>query len=814
MLILLIPARPLCASVADLSDNGAPTRDLAAQASQENLHQVSASVLRTEIQRETDPARRQELSRRLVILLVKGGRSTEALSVISTLETTKDPLLTYWKGVALLGDGDDASAKSVFESLLQPEPGVAVPGIPRDEIVMGLARALRGTGDAAGALAVLEKIPPDSPVAFSVLPEKASDLLALGRTAECLKLLQSYTPPTEEGKATATYLKALAKWRSGDAAAARKLFAQVPTTLPWYASAATLGGALSLSSAKKPQPAIELLEKSLDASDETPLLEERFRLLDQLYASAAVSDTGILKKWSEDASRPARGRLASFYQAKGEFRLKHAEKGESILEAFVRNHPDDPLADQARLLLASSKLGRGDAAGAQSWLADRPAAPAALRARLAYLRGLAAASAGHPEEAMAGFQSAAGLDPELAKEALFNRTVVIAGKDKGKLDISEAARSAAGGSAGLPSEEMEFQIALDLIRRGEAAGMERLGQVADQSPDPLLKSRARLAAAEWNMKVGEGEAAKRDLARAVRENSGEPEREEYLEVFLKDTGRKSDTPGIVSAARAFLKAHPESRFAPEVRLKLAEALLNSGDVQGARVEFEQLAVSGTSGDLGRHALFLAAQAAARAMDPSSIDDSLMLLERVAQGGGNDQLVWQARLQQGALKNAQNLPLEALAIYDKILSATGPDKELRAAALMAKADTLNQLGKEQEPRSREALSVWKQISDDPAMSLRWRNQALCKEGIVLEKLGEGDAALAAYYEAFKAPRITEPEQLWHDKAAFEAARLLETRRQWNDAVTLYGQIIGEGGPRSEEAWARLSKLKLENFLWEN
>jgi thioredoxin-like negative regulator of GroEL len=217
---------------------------------------------------------------------------------------------------------------------------------------------------------------------------------------------------------------------------------------------------------------------------------------------------------------------------------------------------------------------------------------------------------------------------------------------------------------------MEFQIALDLARRGQASGLSMLQTLAENTSDPSLKGRARLAAAELNMRSGRGDAANRDLAKAVRENSGEPEREEYLDVFLKDTGRKSDDAAVITAAHAFLKAHPDSRFGLEVRLKLAEALLSSGDVQGARIEFEQLAFSGSGTDLGRRALFLAAQSAARAMDPASIDDSLMLLERVASTGGGDQLVWQARLQQGALKNAQNLPLEALAIYDRII-ASGP-----------------------------------------------------------------------------------------------------------------------------------------------
>ena len=427
-------------------------------------------------------------------------------------------------------------------------------------------------------------------------------------------------------------------------------------------------------------------------------------------------------------------------------------------------------------------------------------------------------------EAKEDFELAASLDPKLTQNALFNKAVLVASTDKGALDTSVAARNIVEMNTGLPSEEMEFQIALDLARRSDPRGATLMARVADRASDPSLKSRARLAAAEWNMKSGKGEVADQEMAKAVHENSGDPEREEYLNVFLKDTGKRGDTQGVILAAQAFLKSHPDSRFTPEVRLKLAESLLASGDIQAARVEFEQLAYSGAGTEIGRRALFLAAQAAARAMDPASLDDSLMLLERVSEHGTNDQLVWQARLQQGSLKNAQNLPLEALAIYDKILSGgtvtgmtngiTRPDAELLAATMMAKADTLHQLAIKDPARERDAVKIWQQLATDPTIPIRWRTQALCKSGLILEKLGESDAALAAYYEAFKNQISTEPEQLWHDKAAFEAGRLLESRRQWNDAVALYSQVVAEGGPRAEEARARLSKLRLENFLWEN
>ncbi len=815
LILALLSAAPSMAVTGAGQTNPPAPSDLAREAASGNLPQVSAALLRTQIQQEQDPAKRMELTRRLVALLASGGRYEEALAVGTTADAAKDPQLAYWKGVALLGTGDSASAKDLFSSLMNQ--GSGIPGISPDQIALGLARALRGTGDPAAALAILEKLPTDSPSAGEASLERASDLLALGRKEECLKVLQGLNSSSEESKAAGAYIRALAAWRAGNVAEAGKLFATVPVLSPWYGPAATLGAALCQSASGSTPKAIDLLEKRLEISADAPLLEDQFLLLDQLYAASAAPDTGLLKKWSEETARPVRARLAAFYQAKGELRLRHAAKAEAVLESLIGNDPDDPLSDRARLLLASSKLQRGLPQEALPWCADRPDAPPGLRARLGYARGLALAATVKPEDAKKAFDAAASLDPSLATNALFNKAVLVATTDRGSLDLSAAAQAIVGMNAGLPSEEMRFQIALDLARRNKGIGVGMLGEVAEQSKDPSVKSRARLAAAELNMKSGRGAAASSDLAKAVRDNSGEPEREEYLEVFLKDTGRKSDAPAVITAARAFLKAHPDSRFVPEVRLKLAEALLSSGDVQAARVEFEQLAFAGMETDLGRRALFLAAQSAARAMDPASMDDSLMLLERVAETGGSDQLVWQARLQQGALKNAQNLPAEALAIYDKILSfkgEKGPDAELRAAALMAKGDTLHQLGAGDPARDREALQSWRQLGDDPSMPLRWRNQALCKSGLVLEKLGEGDAALASYYRAFRNPRQGEPEQLWHDKSAFEAGRLLESRKQWNDAVALYGQILAEGGPRADEAKARLAKLKLENFLWEN
>ena len=768
-------------------------------------------MLRTKIQQEQDPERRLELSRRLVALLVAGGRNEEAIAVCSA-SFPDDPVLLYLKALALAGSGDALSARPILDGLLSRDS--EIPGVGHDQLLLSAARVLRMSGHSDESAGLLGQISPDSPYAEGAALEKAAGLLAAGKTPEALEALKSPVLSGKEAKAAADYLSALAVWRSGDAGAAAKLFEAVPPATPWIASASALGAAYCLSASGKDAKAIGILQRHLESVDDAPFIDQEFRLLYQLADRAKISSPSIIfSKWSQDRKRPERARYAAFFEALRRQR-EDPRGGNPLLQSFIDSWPDDALSDEARLLLALSALRQGKPADAVVLAADRPSVTAFLRARYAYVRGLAAASRGDRATAIAEFQKVEKLDRRLGSQALFNQAVLTASSAKGKLDLSEQAREIAASESGPPSEEMRFQIALDLARRGDPAGAGMLVGMVSSARDPGIAARARLASAELSMKSGGGVTSADDAAKVLRDNAGEPERQEYLAVFLKDKGSKSDASAVIAAARTFLTSHPDSKFLPEVRLKLAESLLASGDLQGARIQFENLASAQTGTEFGRRALFLAAQAASRSMDPASIDDALLLLERVAANDSQDSLTWQARLQEGAIKNAQGLPKDALAIYEKILSSQGPDPEIRAAALMARGDTLHHLADEDPSKDREAVDAWKTLSSDPSAALRWRNQALCKQGMILQKLGDGDAALAAYYEAFKNPRDKESEQLWHDKAAFEAARLLEGRKQWNDASVLYNQLAGENGPRSEEAKARLSKLKLDNFLWEN
>ena len=97
---------------------------------------------------------------------------------------------------------------------------------------------------------------------------------------------------------------------------------------------------------------------------------------------------------------------------------------------------------------------------------------------------------------------------------------------------------------------------------------------------------------------------------------------------------------------------------------------------------------------------------------------------------------------------------------------------------------------------------------------WRNQALFKKGICLEKLGDRENALATFYKIIEEetrPDRPQREFFWYYKAGFNAARLLEDDSKWQPAAVVYQKLASAGGARSEEAKSRLGRLRLEHFL---
>ncbi|MFZ4116618.1 MAG: tetratricopeptide repeat protein [Chthoniobacterales bacterium] len=716
------------------------SRDLASQASSEKLPQVSAAILRAQLQQEGDPLRRSATALRLAEVLLKEGHPAESLSLLDSNElvTTEgdavSQMVLFWKAQALLALQRPAEAAPLLEKIIAAHQ-LNTTNLEASEIA--LARAYRAQGDLEKALSVLESLPPSGSMASLALQEKLAVLLALQKNSDVEQLFKSLSPEQLATQPRLAYLFALAAAQQGETHEALKRFYKIGSTDPW-ASAASISGIVNADLVlHKPAEAQLLLEKYLQENPQSPRMPELMSQLEQLYLLQNNNDMTLFQKWSQDTKQPFRASYAMLPYARMMERLGHRDKADEQRTSFLATYSEHPLRDEASLELAESKLLQGDPQAALSYVADRSDLSPVMRARYAFERGLAESALKHPDLAEKAFGEAASFDPHLSSEALYNQSL------------------------------------LQVVS-------------SDQDSSATPKNTNDLRSREH---------------------------EEYLAVLSTDQGTRQSASAVMKAARHFLELYPQSPFANEVRMKLGEALLTYGNVREARIELETVGKLEPSSELGRQALFLAAQAASRSMDPKSIDDALMLLEQVAQSPHAGSDVWQARLEQASLKNAQALPLEAIAIYDQILSSSEPSAQLRRTAQMAKGDTLNALGPKDRANYVTAISIWRQLADEPDASPYWRNQALCKIGLTDEKLGETDAALAAYYEALKTPLNQEPELLWHDKAAFEAARLLESQKQWSEAIRLYQQIVAEGGQRASEAQARISKLRLENFLWD-
>lgn len=188
-----------------------------------------------------------------------------------------------------------------------------------------------------------------------------------------------------------------------------------------------------------------------------------------------------------------------------------------------------------------------------------------------------------------------------------------------------------------------------------------------------------------------------------------------------------------------------------------------------------------------------------------------LLAQVIKAKG--ELQWAARNEQAAIERRVGKPQEAQLLYDEVLKGSARPADKREA-LCGKADALVEQAAKDPANLANAVAAYDQLAVESANQPHWRNQALFKKGVCQEKQSQADAALSTFYSVleFNPQPDKPPEFFWFYKAGFNAARLLETQEKWQSAAVIYDRLVTAAGPRSDEAKARLSQLRLEHFLW--
>jgi tetratricopeptide (TPR) repeat protein len=451
----------------------------------------------------------------------------------------------------------------------------------------------------------------------------------------------------------------------------------------------------------------------------------------------------------------------------------------AILDDARLLHPEPPVTDQINLLAAKTQ-----------YLAKRF------------------------EVATAAFEQIGHSNSPWAKVALLNASA-------GWLQLGDHERFAANYNQlekqGVDEESranLRLEEALMQAAKGDSQAASALQQFIRDFPKNPRVSEAWVSLAElaFHSSPPRIDEARTHLARAAdsKPTAAATERADYLMIWIEDSAGADETK-VVELAKRFLGQHDASPFVPEVRMKLAEIYYRRQDFANAQTEFEILAQNNPDGPMGENALFFAAESAMSSMGERSLDRAIVLFDQVVRLNGA--LRWPARNEQAIIERKLGKPQDALVLYEEVLKSDAGPSEKREA-LCGKGDIFFEMGESDPKNYQRALEIYEQLASDKNTPIHWRNQALFKKALCLEKRNDRAGALATFYKVLEdeARPDQRSELFWYYKAGFNAARLLEDDSKWESAVAVYEKLAAAGGSRSEEARARLNRLRLEHFLW--
>src|SRR4029453_11405529 len=565
---------------------------------------------------------------------------------------------------------------------------------------------------------------------------------------------------------------------------------------------------------KTPDAGADLIEEFIDRYSADPDLSVLFARLDELYRAERKPSRSDLEKWVRNPEQPRRI-FARWYLARLETRagrrdrarqlfrdvrrtdVKPPEVAAALLD-FAQLEAEDRHFDEAIAILDDARLLHPD-----PLLVDRINL---LAAKTQYL-------AKRFDVATAAFEQIGHSNSPWAKVALLNASA-------GWLQLGDHERFAANYNElqqqGVDEESranLRLEEALMQAAKGDNQAAQTLQQFIRDFPKNPRVSEAwgSLAELAFHSSPPRIDEARINLARAdSKPTAAATERADYLMIWIEDSAGADETK-VVELAKRFLGQHGTSPFAPEVRMKLAEIYYRRQDFANAQTEFEILAQKNPDSPLGENALFFAAESAMSSMGERSLDRAIVLFDQVVRLNGA--LRWQARNEQAIIERKLGKAQDALVLYDEVLKSDAGPSEKREA-LCGKGDIFFELGESRPENYRRALEIYDQLASDKNTPIHWRNQALFKKALCLEKKNDRPGALATFYKVLEdeARPDRRSELFWYYKAGFNAARLLEDDSKWESAVAIYEKLAAAGGSRSEEARARLNRLRLEHFLW--
>ena len=583
---------------------------------QEDVPEVAITRLQSFLAQNPSAPERIVARRKLAEAFVRTERLEEALELFADTSLTTDAEAKFWQAQALAGLDRWSSALPLYAQLAADAKSAW-----QDEAAFGQAEALRALGQRKEARRVLQSLKSVPQWRTRAKLGEAQLLLEEGDTAAADRLLRETKPEVATERNERRFLLGrlnLAQGRPEKAIETLNVILKNPEGVSHRLLVATLFALADAHlQAKTPESGDDALEEFIDHHPNDGALPAVFARLDELYRLERKPSINELERWLRDPAQP-RQALAQWYLARNRLRAGNREAAIELLTGLRDSPFRLPSLGEANLELARLHLAGGEwteAIKAAEAARAHDQAPVFLQ-QVDSLIAEANYRSAQLEKAASIYEELAQRAPALSGDALFNAALcwLQLGRaqefaaDYRKISNDPAQEAVQGD---LLLEEAAVQAA-----QGKPEAKETFRKFIHDFPTSPRRSEAWVALAELAFHESKPnlETARKYLAQARRENPTPAaiERADYLAIWIEDA-----TPGneeaIVAAANKFLQRYPDSRFAAEVRMKLAEAYYRRQDFANAQTQFELLAQQKPEAPLAEKALFFAAQSASTSM---------------------------------------------------------------------------------------------------------------------------------------------------------------------------------------------------------
>ena len=722
------------------------------------------------------------------------------------------PWAKFWRAQAFAGLKRWADALPLYEELATHE------GSPfRGAATFGAAEMLRALGKREEALRKLNLLLHDKEWAIRAQLRAAELSIEMADAANAQRLLEEMKPRSVAERRERRLLRGRLELILQRPERAIGTF-QALLKRPEGAAHATLIAALfGIAEAhlqlKTPEAGDDVIEQFIDLHPADPDLPLLFAKLDELYRAEHKPSRNELEKWVRRPEEPRRT-FARWYLARLEIRAGRRDRARQLFSDLRRTGIKSPAIAPAFLEFAQFEVEDRYFDEAIAILDDaRLLHPEpALLARIDFLSAQAHYLAKRFDTATPAFEQIAHSNSPWARVALFNASsgwLHLGNHAHFLVDYTELEQQGGDNEA---RTNLRLEEGLMQAAKGDKKAEASLQQFIRDFPKNPRVSEAWVVLAElaFHSSPPRVDEARKDLAHATESapTAAAAERADYLSIWVEESAGGNETK-VIELAKRFLEQHGPSPFAPEVRMKLAELYYRRQDFANAQTQFETIAQQHPDDSLAEKALFFAAESAMSSMGEHSLDRAIVLFDQVVQKNGA--LRWSARNEEALIERKLGKTKDALTLYDEVLKSEAPQSEKREA-LCAKGDIFFETGGSENLQ--RAIEIYDQLALDKNGPSQWRNQALFKKALCLEKKDDRGGALETFYKILEDE--TRPsgqrELFWYYKAGFNAARLLEEDSKWESAAAIYERLAAAGGNRSEEAKARLNHLRLEHFLW--